>query len=386
MARRGTRVELTRNQGGWPPSSNDVVRTVRHPGSLKPIDHYVGDIQPDERVGEYEKKIDARVEALALSGALDELTKYALDEEIGSWRDSWGARARQHASNQRRVQEELNAQTLQNLKTHSEELRQLNEQRAELEALEDKLQESLGSTGGNLEAIADALHRPGWTEWLRWGLLVPFAAADVWLAIPAFNRILGGDPLASFFCAAVFAAVTTLAAFVSGNEAKYPRKAVAILVGAVPVALVIGLFILRIYAGSLEVTVSLGAAEPENPVLKELPIAIGMAILMLAVSALAWADGYATSHSGHVRRLVNIAKQLTKAKRREAAKLGMVERLTVEREFGERAIVEIEVQLQEALDHYQALARQLQEYAQTQITIAVGNPTMTSGPEPEDTK
>src|SRR5690606_17947002 len=136
-----------------------------------------------------------------------------------------------------------------------------------------------------------------------------------------------------------------------------------------------------------EVTVSLGASTPaEDPVMKELPIAIGMAILMLAVSALAWADGYATSHSGRVGRLVTLAKRIAKIKKLEARQVGMVERLTAEVEAGDRALAEVTTQLEETLEHYQALCRQLKEYAQTHITIAVGSPTMTSGPELEEAK
>lgn len=212
-------------------------------------------------------------------------------------------------------------------------------------------------------------------------LLIVAAFADVILAIPAFNGVLGESPVLSLFCGIAFVSIAIGAAVNAGRELKHGNRFAVYAAGLAVLLLVGGLLVLRITAAGINTSAAVfeGSTPTEDGALAEIPVAIVFAALMIATSILAAIDGYLLTVSRQVKNL----RVLTRSQQRNAAQIASTEaELTRHVEnlgMAEGRIRHLDRDLEEAIEGLQSFARELQEIARTEIARHLGSPTATSG-------
>jgi len=226
-----------------------------------------------------------------------------------------------------------------------------------------------------------AILRPQRFPVLRTALLAGIALADVVLAVPAFNAALRSWAGFSVLCAIAFSLVTVLAAFTSGREHRRGNPRLAIAAGAAAVAVIAGLFTLRLFAaGQLADTVAYeGGTAQGDGVASELVMATVLATLMGATAVLAWLDGRDLTATPDETAL----RQTDTSLAEKAAEVGQTEGV-IEREKADRATAvyelrRIDADLAEALRALDALALELAELARYEVARHLGDPGATSG-------
>lgn len=235
------------------------------------------------------------------------------------------------------------------------------------------------SPPAHIDAAVAALPSKGSRNRWRLAGLGIAAGADVALAVPAFDGVLRGWTATSIGCAIAFVIVTVLAAHSSGRELKLKRRALAIVAGSATVGLIAAIFVLRIAAASLRASaVYGGAAQPTNSAANEVPIAIVMAVLMLATSAMAWIDGYITTPRHEEAQLRTVDGALVVAQTEWGINEGTVTRLVEDRDMAQYQLARVPLDLEDALHGLDAAMRELQELARIEIATALGNPPATS--------
>lgn len=204
--------------------------------------------------------------------------------------------------------------------------------------------------------------------------------ADVFLAIPAFNGVLGESEILSFFCAVAFVVIAVGSALTGGREWRHGNRAASYAAAAAVLLLIAGLMVLRITAAGINSSSVAfeGAIATEDGALTEVPIAVVFATLMLATSILAALDGYHLT----VPKKVKALRALSSAERAAAGEIVRKEaeqtRLIEDLGAAEGKVERIDEELDIALRSNQALARELQELARTEIARHLGSPTATS--------
>lgn len=215
----------------------------------------------------------------------------------------------------------------------------------------------------------------------RTGVLIGIALADVVLAVPAFNAALRSYPIFSVLCAIAFSLVTVLAAFMSGREYRRGNPRLAVASGAAAVAVIAGLFTLRLFAaGQLADTVAYeGGAAEGNGMASELVMATVLAVLMGATAVLAWLDGRDLTPSADETALrqtdTSLAEKMTQVNELE----GIVEREKADRATAVYELRRIDADLAEALRALDAFALELAELARYEVARHLGDPGATSG-------
>lgn len=212
-------------------------------------------------------------------------------------------------------------------------------------------------------------------------LLVVASLADVFLAIPAFNGVLGASTFFSFVCGVAFVAIAVGAAVTAGSELKRGNRLTTYAASGAVLLLITGLLVLRITAAGInESAVAFeGATQEGDAALAELPVAIVFATLMLATSIFALIDGYLLTPDPRVRSL----RVLDATEHRLAAESASLEaeeaRLEENIAIAEERITRLAADEQDALAGLEAFARELQELARVEIARHLGAPTATSG-------
>lgn len=212
-------------------------------------------------------------------------------------------------------------------------------------------------------------------------LLIAGGLADVFLAVPAFNGVLGESPVLSWGCAIAFVALAIGASVTAGRGLKNGNIAVVSAAAVAVGLLIVGLLVLRITAAGINDSAIAfeGATQGADGALAELPIAIVFAALMLATSILGAIEGYLITTPQSVKslraldaELAQVAGELAVA---EAEETRLVENVAI----AEERIVHLDDDLRHALQGLRAFARELQELARTEIVRHLGTPSATSG-------
>lgn len=217
--------------------------------------------------------------------------------------------------------------------------------------------------------------------WIWLSGLVLAAAVDVPLATPAFNRVLRSSPAISVLCAIGFAVVTLLAAFSSGREAKRGNVWGSIASGAAVLGLVAGLFVLRLLAADLtsgSALSGLEGASTASAAPDETPIAITMAIFVLAAAVLAWIEGYVLTEDPRTASLRRIGHAIAQHEGTVAVCEAQEARHLEDLATKANDLARVDADLITAQQGLDAFARELQELARVEYAIRQGNPTATS--------
>ncbi|MDL9978645.1 hypothetical protein [Microbacterium candidum] len=219
-------------------------------------------------------------------------------------------------------------------------------------------------------------------------LLAVAGAADVTLAIPAFNGVLGQNPLLSFVCGVAFVAIAIGAAVNAGRELRHGNRVAVYAAGAAVLLLITGLLVLRITAAGINSSAAAfeGSTPTQNGALAEIPVAIVFAALMLATSILAAIDGYLLTVPRQVKNLRALGQEQDRLRAAIATTDAELTRHVENTAMAEARIEHLPEDLQNALDGLEAFARELQELARTEITRLLGSPTATSGLDNPSTK
>lgn len=214
-------------------------------------------------------------------------------------------------------------------------------------------------------------------------LLIVAGLADVTMAVPAFNGVLGQNPVLSFVCAVAFVLITIGAAVNAGRELKHGNRVAVYAAGVAVMLLISGLLVLRITAAGINSSdvAFEGSSPTQNGALAEVPVAIVFATLMLATSILAAIDGFLLT----VPRTVKSLRVLTQNQQHTDSQITSADaeltRHVENLQMAEGRIQHLDQDLQDALDGLEAFARELQELARTEIARYLGSPPTTSGLE-----
>lgn len=234
--------------------------------------------------------------------------------------------------------------------------------------------------GSRSRASASSRSRATARGWAL-AVLVFAGAMDIFLAIPAFNGLLRGEPWQSLICATAFALVAVSAAFSSGVLYTQEKKAISAVAAAATVAMVVALFFLRVQAAAVNSsTISYeGGAVPEDEVGAELGIAIVLAVAMLATAIIAWVDGYKITLTPAEAHLRDLERRLVTSNALVADLEGSFVRLDENQAMAELRLERLPDERDEAIRGLQAFTRELRELARTEVATHLGNPTATSG-------
>lgn len=216
-----------------------------------------------------------------------------------------------------------------------------------------------------------------------WALavLIFAGAMDIFIAIPAFNGLLRGEPWQSLICATAFALISVSAAFSSGAMFTQRKRPISIVVALATVAMVIALFFLRVQAAAVNSSTLdyEGGTGPEDGVGAELGIAVALAVAMLAVAMLAWVDGYKITLTPAEALFRHLERRLASSNVTVAELEGSLVRLNENQAMAEIRLDRLPEERDEAIRGLHAFNRELRELARTEVAIHLGNPTATSG-------
>lgn len=237
-----------------------------------------------------------------------------------------------------------------------------------------------GRSAAGIRTSAAALSertRPVW----RWLILVIIGLADVALAVPAFNAALRSWVGLSIFCAIAFSLVTVVAAATSGRELKRENRPLAIAAGLGAVAVIAGLFMLRLYAAALQGTAAAyeGSGASGDALAGELPVAIALAVLMLVTAVMAGIDGHDMTVPPDEAALRAVESSVASASTAVGEQKGVVVREKADLASGVYQLRRIDTDLAEALHALDALADDLAELARYEVARHLGDPGATSG-------
>ena len=212
-------------------------------------------------------------------------------------------------------------------------------------------------------------------------VLVFAGGMDTFLAIPAFNGLLRGEPWQSLICAVAFALIAVSAAYSSGVMFRQGKKPISILAGLASVAMVVALLFLRIQAAAVNSTAAVfeGAAPAHDEAAAEVGIAIVLASAMLATAVLAWVDGYKITLTPAQALLRSLDRRLESANTLVADLEGSLVRLTENEAIAELRLQRLPEERDEAIRGLRAFNRELRELARTEIAVHLADPTATSG-------
>lgn len=212
-------------------------------------------------------------------------------------------------------------------------------------------------------------------------LLIVAGLADVAMAVPAFNGVLGQSPILSFVCGVAFVSIAIGAAINAGRELKHGNRVAVYAAGVAVLLLISGLLVLRITAAGINTsTVAFeGSAPTQDGALAEVPVAIVFAALMLATSILAAIDGFLLTVARPVKDLRILTQNQQHTDSQITSTHAELTRHVENLQMAEGRILHLDQDLQEALKGLEAFGRELQELARTEIARHLGSPAATSG-------
>ncbi|WP_314475054.1 hypothetical protein [uncultured Microbacterium sp.] len=216
-----------------------------------------------------------------------------------------------------------------------------------------------------------------------WALVVLVFAGgmDTFLAIPAFNGLLRGEPWQSWICAIAFALISVSSAYAAGVLYKQSKRRLSFVALVASVVMVIALCILRVQAASINSSSTgyEGGAALHDEAAAELGIAFVLALAMLALIGLAWIDGFKITLAPAEELFRELEQKLAAANTEVAGLEGEHVRLNENQTIAELRLQHLPDERKEALLGLQSFADELRELNRTEIVIHLGNPTATSG-------
>lgn len=214
-------------------------------------------------------------------------------------------------------------------------------------------------------------------------LLIVAGLADVAMAIPAFNGVLGQSPILSFVCGVAFVSIAIGAAINAGRELKHGNRVAVYAAGVAVLLLISGLLVLRITAAGINSSAVAfeGSAPTQDGALAEVPVAIVFAALMLATSLLAAIDGFLLTVPRAVKNLRILTQNQLHTDSQITSTDAELTRHVENLQMAEGRIQHLDQDLQDALAGLEAFSRELQEFARTEIARQLGSPVATSGLE-----
>lgn len=236
----------------------------------------------------------------------------------------------------------------------------------------------------NYGSLSAATASPSARVWARmWAVAVLIFAGgmDTFLAIPAFNGLLRGEPWQSWICAIAFSLIAVSAAYTSGVMFKQEKKPMSYLAAIATIGMVTALFFLRVQAAAVNSSTTgyEGGAAVRDEAGAEVGIAVVLAVAMFATSVLAWVDGYKITLTPAETLFRSLEMRLTSTNTQVAALEGEHVRLNENQAMAELRLQHLPAERDEALRGLGAFARELHELARTEVAIHLGDPTATSG-------
>lgn len=212
-------------------------------------------------------------------------------------------------------------------------------------------------------------------------MLIFAGGMDTFLAIPAFNGLLRGEPWQSWICAVAFSLIAVSAAYTSGVMFKQGKKPLSYLATIATIAMVIALFFLRVQAAAVNSTTTgyEGGAAVRDEAGAEVGIAVVLALAMFATAVLAWVDGYKITLAPAEALFRSLEERLTRTNAQVADLEGTLVRLNENQAMAELRLQNLPQERDEALRGLKAFTRELRELARTEVAIHLGDPTATSG-------
>lgn len=234
--------------------------------------------------------------------------------------------------------------------------------------------------GSRSRATASSRSRTTARTWAL-AVLLFAGAMDIFLAIPAFNGLLRGEPWQSLICATAFALVAVSAAFSSGVLFTQEKRVISAVAAVATVAMVAALFFLRIQAAAVNSSsISYeGGTAVEDEVGAEIGIAVVLAVAMLATAVIAWVDGYKITLTPAEAHLRSLERRLATSNVTVAGLEGSLVRLNENQAMAEIRLERLPEERDEAIRGLEAFTCELRELARTEVATHLGNPTATSG-------
>lgn len=239
---------------------------------------------------------------------------------------------------------------------------------------------SVSNYGSLSTATASRASRTRARAWAI-AVLIFAGGMDTFLAIPAFNGLLRGEPWQSWICAVAFSLITVSSAYASGVLFKQNKRPASYLAAVATIAMVIALFFLRIQAAAINssTTTYEGGTAAHDEAAAEVGISIVLAAAMFATAVLAWVDGHKTTLTPAEALFRSLDHRLTRSNTLVAELEGDEVRLNENQAMAELRLQHLPAERDEALRGLEAFTLELRELARTEIATHLGNPTATSG-------